>query len=77
VLLGREKSIKLRVFIDRSLVEIFVNGNQRIGLRVHPGRPEIIGVPLRSQGQDAVLKSLGAWQMARISEWALSMQISG
>jgi beta-fructofuranosidase len=66
VALGREEPIKLRVFIDRSVVEVFVNGKQCVALRVYPGLEESVGVSLRSQGQDAVLKSLDAWQMANI-----------
>ncbi len=55
--------VRLHVFIDRSVVEVFVNGRQCLGVRVYPGREDSVGVSLRSIGRDAVLKSLGAWQM--------------
>ncbi len=58
--------LKLRVFIDRSVVEVFVNGKQCVALRVYPGREDSVGVSLRAQGQDAELKSLDAWQMKNI-----------
>ena len=58
--------LHLRVFIDRSVVEVFVNGQQCVASRVYPGRPESIGVSLRSQGRDAKLTSLDAWQMNSI-----------
>ena len=45
---------------------MFVNGKQCVALRVYPGRPDSVGVSLRSQGQDAVLTSLDAWQMENI-----------
>jgi len=60
--------LKLRVFVDKSVVEVFVNGRQCVAMRVYPGREDSLGVSLRSQGQDATLKSLDAWQMANIYE---------
>jgi len=65
VLAGNEP-LELRVFIDRSVVEVFANGRQYAALRVYPGREDSVGVSLRAQGQDAVLKSLDAWQMKSI-----------
>ncbi|MCX6880342.1 MAG: glycoside hydrolase family 32 protein [Verrucomicrobia bacterium] len=58
--------IRLRVFIDRSVVEVFVNGKLYLAMRVYPGRQDSLGVSLRAQGQDAVLKKLDAWQMQSI-----------
>jgi beta-fructofuranosidase len=68
VLVDDKESLKLRVFVDRSIVEVFVNGKQCVAVRVYPGREDSIGVSLRSQGQDAALKSLDAWQMKNIYE---------
>ncbi len=64
--MGRDEPLKLRVFIDKSSVEVFVNGKQCVGLRVYPGREDSVGVSLRSQGRDSQLKSLDAWQMKNI-----------
>jgi beta-fructofuranosidase len=58
--------LKLQVFLDRSIVEVFVNGKQCIAVRVYPGREDSLGVSLRAQGRDATLKSLDAWQMKSI-----------
>ena len=60
--------LQLRIFIDRSVVEVFINGKQCVAERVYPGRADSIGVSLRAQGQDAELKSLDAWQMKNIYE---------
>ena len=68
--IGRNEPLKLRVFIDRSVVEVFVNGKQCVAMRVYPGRKDSIGVSLRSQGRDARLKSLDAWQMKSIYDQA-------
>lgn len=58
--------LRLRVFIDRSVVEVFVNERQYLAMRVYPGREDSIGVSLRAQGQDAILKKLNAWQINSI-----------
>ena len=58
--------LKLRIFIDRSVVEVFVNGKLYLAMRVYPSRQDSVGVSVRAQGQDAVLKSLDAWQMKSI-----------
>ena len=61
-----DEALKLRVFVDRSIVEVFVNGRQCVAVRVYPGREDSLGVSLRAQGRDATLKSLDAWQMKSI-----------
>jgi beta-fructofuranosidase len=66
VFIEPDKPLELRVFIDRSVVEVFVNGRQCVAMRVYPGRADSIGVSLRSQGGDAAFESLDAWQMKNI-----------
>lgn len=66
VFIDREETLQLRVFIDRSVVEVFVNGKQALAARVYPGRDDSIGVSLRAQGSDSELKVLEAWQMKTI-----------
>jgi len=64
--LEKDETLNLRVFVDRSVVEVFANGRQCVALRVYPGRADSVGVSLRSQGTDAALKSLDAWRMESI-----------
>ena len=66
VYLDPEEPLKLRVFVDRSVVEVFVNGRQCVALRVYPGRPDSTGVSVRSQGRDIRLAALDLWQMDTI-----------
>jgi len=68
------ETIKLRVFIDKSVVEVFANEKQYVAARVYPSREESVGVSLRSQGGDGRLISFDAWQMkntwnASLEEW--------
>ena len=68
VLLEEGEPLKLRVFVDRSVVEVFANGRQCLAVRVYPERADSIGVSLRTQGSGAWLRSLDAWQMNSIWE---------
>ena len=68
IILEDGETLQLRIFIDRSIVEIFANDRLCIAARVYPGRDDSVGVSLRAQGSDAVLKSLDAWQMSNIYE---------
>jgi beta-fructofuranosidase len=62
------ETLKLRVFIDRSVVEVFVNDRQYLAMRVYPGMEESVGLSLLSRGQDSELISMDAWQMKSIYE---------
>ena len=59
--------LTLRVFIDKSVVEVFAGDKQCVTLRVYPERNESVGVSIRAQGSDAMLLSFDAWQMHSIS----------
>ena len=61
-----DTKLELRVFIDRSIVEVFVNRRLCVAVRVYPGRSDSTHVSLRAQGADAQLLSLDAWQMSSI-----------
>ena len=63
---GRDEPVKLHVFIDKSIVEVFVNGVQCVAARVYPGRKDSVGVSLKATGRDAELVSLQSWQMKSI-----------
>ena len=67
-IIEQDETLKLRVFIDKSVVEVFVNGKQCVALRIYPSRDDSVGISLRSQGRDAELISLDAWQMENIYE---------
>ncbi|MEM9281650.1 MAG: glycoside hydrolase family 32 protein [Verrucomicrobiota bacterium] len=65
---NEDKMVNLRVFIDRSIIEVFINGVQCSAVRVYPGREDSTGVSLRAIGGEANLIHLNAWQMKNIYE---------
>ena len=60
------ETLKLRVFVDRSVVEVFANEKLYMAARVYPARADSVGVSLEARGRDATLKSLKAWSMKPI-----------
>ncbi len=57
------ETLKLRVFVDRSVVEIFANDRQAISRRVYPARADSLGVALFVQGGQPRFKTVQAWEM--------------
>jgi beta-fructofuranosidase len=62
------EDLRLRVFVDRSIVEVFANGRLCLTRRIYPTRPDSLGVAAFAEGGDARLCSLEAWDMAGIWE---------
>lgn len=56
--------VQLRIFLDRSMLEVFANGHQCVTQRLWPTRPDATRVSLVSDGGTAKVVSLKAWDMA-------------
>ena len=61
-----DEPLRLRVFVDRSAVEVFANGRQALAVRVYPEREDSLGVSLRSQGASSTVRALSAWRLASL-----------
>ena len=55
--------LKLRVFVDKSVVEVFSNGRQAVMRRIYPSRADSVGVRLFSNGGPVSATMLEAWEM--------------
>ena len=60
------EDVRLRIFVDRSIVEVFANGRLCLTRRIYPTRPDSLGVAVFAEGGPAWVKSLEAWEMAGI-----------
>ena len=58
--------LSLRVFLDRSVIEVFVNDRVCMTQRVYPTRPDSRGVALRASGGVSI-RRLDAWDMEEIN----------
>ena len=56
--------LTLRIFLDRSILEVFANSRQCVTQRIYPTRPDSTGVSLFARGGDARVRSLQAWTLA-------------
>ena len=66
VYLSEDENLDLRIFIDRSVIEIFVNERQCVASRLYPSRNDSIGVSAISQGSSSKILSLDAYDMENI-----------
>jgi len=56
--------LKLRIFVDKSVVEVFANSRQAIMRRIYPSRGDSVGVSLFSTGGATKVHALEAWNIA-------------
>lgn len=61
-----EENLKLHIFIDRCIVEVFVNDRLCLTSRVYPGRKDSRGISFYVNGRDAEIKKLDLWQLSGI-----------
>jgi len=64
--LRAEEALQLRVYLDRSVLEVFANGRQALAQRIYPSRDDSLGVRLFSVGGAAAFSAIDAWEMAPI-----------
>jgi beta-fructofuranosidase len=61
--------LRLRAFIDHSVVEVFANDRQAITRRVYPEREDSDQVRLFSQGGTAAFSDIATWEMMPSNAW--------
>lgn len=56
--------LRVRMFLDRSILEVFANGRQCLTQRIYPTRDDSLGVSVFGRGGSALVNSMDAWDMA-------------
>jgi beta-fructofuranosidase len=59
--------LRLRIFLDGSVAEVFANGRAALTERIYPTRADSLGVGLLARRGNAKLVSLDVWEMRAIS----------
>jgi beta-fructofuranosidase len=67
--LEQGESLRMRIFVDRSVVEVFANDRQAVMRRIYPTRADSLGVSLFSKGGPATARTIEAWDMAPSNPW--------
>jgi len=55
--------LQLRVFVDKSVVEVFANNRQAVMRRIYPTRNDSVGVTLFSNGGSTLMRKVRAWDI--------------
>jgi len=63
LVLAENDALRLRVLVDRSVVEVFANDRQALLRRVYPSQPESLQVKLFATGGAAHVLSADRWEM--------------
>ncbi|QZP36941.1 GH32 C-terminal domain-containing protein [Halobaculum magnesiiphilum] len=66
--LAEDGTFTLRVFLDRSVIELFANDAQCLTSRIYPTRSDSLGVDLYSTYNDVMVNSLDVWEMGSAYE---------
>ena len=61
--LPRGEPLELRIFLDRSLLEVFANRRQCVTHRTYPSRDDSLGMRLFSHGDRTEVRSVDIWDM--------------
>jgi len=64
-----DEPLRLRIFLDRSILEVFANRRQCLTQRIYPTRADSLGIALFAEGGDAIVTHLRAWDMAPANAW--------
>lgn len=73
--LAQDEPLRLRILIDRSIIEVYANQQQCLTIRVYPARADSTGLALFARGDAAKLLALDVWQMHSI--WPELTQFEG
>jgi fructan beta-fructosidase len=58
-----DELLELHVFVDRSVLEVFVNGRGTLASRIYPTRRDSDGIDLLCEGGPCFLERLNIWQI--------------
>ena len=59
------ENLRLQVFLDRSVIEVFANGKLCLTSRIYPTRDDSLGTAAFAHGGSATLQRMEAWELAR------------
>jgi beta-fructofuranosidase len=65
--LAESETLKLQVFLDASVIEIFANDRACLTSRIYPSRSDSLGLGIFARGDKVRLKALDVWEMRPIS----------
>ena len=67
--LQKGEPLKLDIFLDRSIIEVFANGRQAVTQVVYPELETSVGVRLFSDGEAIAVRNIQSWTMAETNPY--------
>jgi beta-fructofuranosidase len=67
--LNPREPLSLRVFIDKSVLEVFANDRQAVVRRMYPTRPDSTGISIFTEDASIRIRQIKSWQMAPSNAW--------
>ena len=61
--LSKGEALTLRIYLDRSVIEVYANDRVAGTLRVYPTRGDSLGVDAFTEGGDVSLAHIDAWEL--------------
>jgi beta-fructofuranosidase len=58
-----DRDVTLRIFVDHSVVEVFVNDEKSATVRTYPASPESRGIRVTSDGGPEAIRAIDVWAM--------------
>jgi len=62
----QEEDLHMRIFVDKSILEVFVNNKQCLCSRVYPIHEDSVGISLYVKGMDGMVDQIDFWNMKSI-----------
>jgi beta-fructofuranosidase len=66
LILAEGEPLKLHIFLDGSVIEVFANGRACLAERVYPARADSLGIDVFTQGGSATIGRLDVWELQSI-----------
>lgn len=67
--LKKEEKVHLRIFLDKSILEVFANGRQCITQVIYPTLKDAIGVRIFTDDAPIKVESIKAWKLFPAMQW--------
>ena len=63
LILEDQQNLRLQIFLDRSVIEVFANGKLCLTSRIYPTRKDSLGIAAFAHGGTAILDRMDAWRL--------------
>ena len=63
------EKVQVRIFLDKSMLEVFVNGRQCLTQVIYPTQKDAIGIELFADDAPIKVENIKAWKLFPAMQW--------